>query len=385
MKKLIFLIFLISSNFLFAKSLTLWHSYRGKERLALEKITKEFSEKNKINVKTLAIPYDAFAKKLTNSIPRNSGPDVFIFANDKIGSWVESKLIESLDFYFSRKNKSFLKEFFKNTINALVYKNSIYALPVSFKVPVLFYNKKLISSCPTNFDELITVSKEKMASNKKLLGLAYENTNFFFHSFLYYGFNGRLFDENIKVLMNSKDAFQSFEYAKKLSTSGIMPQEINSAVITTLFNSNKLLFVINGPWFSGEISKINYGICPIPMIGDRKPKPYISIEGIFMNSFSKKKNDSLKLMKYITKEGAYIRLNEAKQTVSFKKAYDNASDELKVYNQQALSCTPISNQPEMSYFWAPMSQALKRVIEQNVSIKKALNDSEEKLKKLLKK
>ena len=173
-----FLLILISSS-LWAKKLVLWHAYRGKERKALEKLVHDFSKKSSIDVHMLAIPYDAFDKKLTASIPRGQGPDLFIYASDKIGGWVESGFLESLNYYFSNRGRLFLNLFFKTTVEAMVYKNNLYSVPMAFKVPVLFYNKKFIKTPPKTFEELIKVSKEKMS--KKVFGLGYVNTDFFFH------------------------------------------------------------------------------------------------------------------------------------------------------------------------------------------------------------
>jgi len=372
-----------------AKGLNLWHAYRGKERKALEKVIKNYTKETGINVRMLAIPYDAFSKKLTASIPRGAGPDVFIFANDKIGQWVESNLLESLDYYFSNRGRFILNFFFKTTVDALVYKDSLYALPIAFKVPLLYYNKKFIDTPPKTFEELISISKLKMRENKNVIGLGYENTNYFFHSFLYFGFGAKLFNDKREVFIDSDESLKSFKYAKKLALEDkIMPQEITSAVITTLFNKNQLLFVINGPWFAGEISKdIEYGVTAIPTINNKEMKPYISIEGIFMNRYSKKKIDALNLIKYIAgKEGSPIRLKEGKQSVAVKSLYENSDNEtLKSFKKQADLATPISNDPIMAYFWAPLSQALKKVIEQNVKPEVALRDAKKKIEKLLKK
>jgi len=390
MKILILILFMFSAVNIFSKSITLWHAYRGKERKALEKIAKNYEQENKIKINLLAIPYDAFDKKLTASIPRMQGPDVFIFANDKIGNWAESGLIETLNYYFYNKKRLFLTLMFDTSIKAMVYKKKLYAIPLAFKVPVLFYNKKYIDTPPESFDELIKISKQKMNKDKKLFGLGYENTNFFFHSFLYFSFGGKLFTDNKKVLINSQEAKNSFKYAKYLALeTKIMPEEITSAVLTTLFNKNQLIFVINGPWFSAEIKKsIDYGVAPIPMIDEQhKPKPYMSNEGAFINKYSSKKYEAIKFIKYLTGiESAKLRMKEGGQSVSVSSLYNHINDEkLKAFNLQAQSSEPISNSSLMNYFWAPMTQSLKKVIEQNVSIDKALNSAKLKIEKLLSK
>lgn len=58
-----------------ATPISVWHSYRGKEAEALQKLAEGFNAKNKdIEIKLLQIPYDAFADKVTASIPGERGP-----------------------------------------------------------------------------------------------------------------------------------------------------------------------------------------------------------------------------------------------------------------------------------------------------------------------
>ena len=388
MKYLILIIFSYSFA-LYSESLTLWHAYRGKEKKALETVAKNYEKESGIKINLLAIPYDAFDKKLTASIPRMQGPDLFIFANDKIGTWAKSGLIENLNFYFSNEKRLFLTLMFDTSVKAMVYENKLYAIPLAFKVPVLYYNKKFIKTPPETFDELIKISQKIMSENKNLFGFAYENTNFFFHSFLYFSFGAKLFNSKNEVLIYSEASKKSFEYAKYLANeTKIMPQEITSSVLTTLFNKNKLIFVINGPWFSSEIGKnINYGIAPIPDIDTtHKAKPYMSNEGIFINKNSNKKYQAIQFIRYLAGfKGAETRMKIANQTVTVMELYKNKNENFKTYKIQAQNSTPISNSPVMSYFWAPMNRVLKKYIEQNKDLDKSLKEAEIKIKNLLRK
>jgi len=387
MKNIVFVFLLSYTLNLYSESLTLWHAYRGKEKKALEIIAENYQKENNVKINLLSIPYDAFDKKLSASIPRNQGPDLFIFANDKIGNWAKSGLIENLNFYFHNKKRLFLTLLLDNSVKAMVYEGKLYAVPLAFKVPVLYYNKKYIKNPPKTFKELIKISKEKMEENKNLFGFAYENTNFFFHSFLFFAFGGKLFKDK-EILINSVEAEKSLRYALFLSKeTNIMPQEITSAVITTLFNKNQLLFVINGPWFSAEINKnINYEIAPIPDIEGMKAKPYMSNEGIFINKYSDKKNEAIKFIRYIAgKKGGKIRMKTAKQTVCTALAYKESDSKFRAYKLQAENSVPIPNSPIMNYFWAPMNRVLKKVLQQNTKPKEALKEAEEKIKRLLSK
>ena len=56
-----------------AAEVVVWHAYRGAEKTAFEKVVKQFEAKQAgkgITVSTLAIPYDAYADKISAAVPR---------------------------------------------------------------------------------------------------------------------------------------------------------------------------------------------------------------------------------------------------------------------------------------------------------------------------
>ena len=68
---------------LFAAELIVWHAYRGGEKAAFEKTVSMFNQQvaaGGVTVRTLAVPYDAYADKITAAVPRGKGPDIFINA-----------------------------------------------------------------------------------------------------------------------------------------------------------------------------------------------------------------------------------------------------------------------------------------------------------------
>ena len=73
--------------------LKVWHAYRDAEADVLESILQDYDTSHpEITVEVLPVAYDAYGNKLESAIPRNNGPDVFIYAHE-IGFWVESGLL----------------------------------------------------------------------------------------------------------------------------------------------------------------------------------------------------------------------------------------------------------------------------------------------------
>jgi hypothetical protein len=83
-----------------------WHAYRGAEKAAFEKVVGLFEKSpgaKGMKVSTLAIPYDAYADKISAAVPRGKGPDLFIYAQDRLGGWIEAgKTVEPIDFFVDK-------------------------------------------------------------------------------------------------------------------------------------------------------------------------------------------------------------------------------------------------------------------------------------------
>ncbi|MCX7943144.1 MAG: extracellular solute-binding protein [Deltaproteobacteria bacterium] len=370
--------------------LVLWHSYRGAEKEALDKIIRSFNESEKeIMVESLPIPYDAFADKITAAIPRGHGPDVFIFAHDRIGDWAMSKVIEPLDLLV-QENPSIIDNFPDSHIKSLTYKGSLYGLPMAFKSTALFYNKKLVNKVPGTMDELISIAKKITDPKEEVFGLVYEVGNFYFHSALFHAFGAKVFDENYRPAFTSKESIESFKFLSSLLKHKIMPEEITSTLVTSLFNQNKAAFVINGPWFLGEIEKsVEFGVAPLPIMDkksapsikeERRLTPFLTIEAIIMSAKSNYKKEAFKLMTYITSDNqAEVRLRDGSQTVSNKRLYEK--DDIKsnpiimAFFEQQKYAVPMENTPEMRMVWTPIQMAISKFIRGETNYKEILEST----------
>ena len=122
------------------KEIVVWHAYRGDEKAAFEKVVNLFNQQAKgIKATTLAVPYDAFADKITAAVPRGKGPDVFIYAQDRLGGWIAAgNTVEPIDFFLDAQTKA---RYLGSTLQAMTYQGNVYGLPLNFKVLTLIYKR----------------------------------------------------------------------------------------------------------------------------------------------------------------------------------------------------------------------------------------------------
>ena len=368
------------------ETVVLWHSYRAKEQEALDKVVDAFNASQKaIVLEALQIPNDAFADKLTAAIPRDNGPDVFIFAHDRVGDWAEKGLIEPVSIWAST---AYLKSFQRATVEALVYKKSLYGLPMAFKSVVLFYNEALIETPPATDEALISMARAVTNPAEKRYGLVYQNTSLYFTVPFIHGFGGEILSKEGEVSLSSVGAAKGLSFARELMTTHkVVPEDVSGALVTTLFNEGKAAMVINGPWFRGEIAEgVKWKAAVLPKVTStgKMMAPFVGSEAVLLSRYSKKKRAGYKVMTFLAgKASSLIRMKVAGQPAAHREAWDElpAGDPMLVFRDQLESSVVMQGGPTMRAVWGPMDQAIFKIVKGGEEPAGVLNVAQERIKK----
>lgn len=369
-----------------ASDLTVWHAYRGGEKAAFEKVVASFNvaQGGKIKVTTLAVPYDAFADKITAAVPRGKGPDVFIYAQDRLGGWVEAgNTIEPIDFFLDDATTG---RFIPSTMEAMTYRGTIYGLPLNYKVITMIYNKKLVTTPPKTSGELVALAKKIGNPASGSFGAAYAYTDFYYHAALMNAFGGGVFDGGNKPTLNRPENVKALELLMRwIDSDKILPLEPSVALINSLFNGGKAGIVFSGPWFLGEIAAgIDYGLAPLPTIdeaGGKPMRPWMTVEGVYIAAPSKNKDAAYTFASYLTNlEAAKVLALEGRQSPANSKVYTDpkvtADPVLAAFKKQVDVAIPMPNLAEMTMVWSPATTAMNTITKKSATPKAALDEAQ---------
>jgi arabinogalactan oligomer/maltooligosaccharide transport system substrate-binding protein len=373
-----------------AADLVVWHAYRAEEKAAFEKVVAQFNAATKgPKVTTLAVPYDAFADKISAAVPRGKGPDVFIYAQDRLGGWIEAgNTVEPIDFFLDDATRG---RFIPSTLEAMTYRGSVYGLPLNYKVITLVYNKALVKTPPRTSGELVAMAKKLTDRRAGRFGLAYSYADFYYHAALMNGLGGRVFDPGTKPVLDAPENVKSLELLLRwLDKDQILPKEPSTALITALFNEGKAGIVFSGPWFLGEIAKgVDWSLALLPTLdeaGGRPMRPWITVEGVYVAAPSQQKEAAFELVKWLTGvEAGKVMALEGRQSPAAKSVYDDpriANDPvLKAFKDQVEVAIPMPNVPEMTMVWSPATTAMNTVIRHAATPKVALDRAQKQVAK----
>ena len=362
------------------REILVWHAYRGDEKAAFEKVVEQYNRAQQgVRVSSLAVPYDAFADKITAAVPRGRGPDVFIYAQDRLGGWIAAgNTVEPLDFFLDDQTRG---RYLGTTLQAMTYQGNVYGLPLNFKVITLIYNKKMIQTPPRTTGEMLALARKHTNAAAGRFGLAYWYSDFYYHAPLMNAFGGGVFDGR-KPTLNSPANVKSVETLTKWLATGVLPAEPSVALLTALFNEERSPMVLSGPWFLGEVRNgIDVGLALLPTVdeaGGRPMRPWMTVEGVFVAAPSRNKDAAFAFAKYLTDVPALkVMALEGRQSPANKGAYTDpqiAGDPvLKAFRQQVENAIPMPNLPEMTMVWSPATTAMNKVVKKSATPKAALD------------
>lgn len=370
-----------------AAELVVWHAYRGQERDAFEKAVQMFNAKfgdSGTTAKTLAVPFDAYADKITAAVPRGRGPDVFIFAQDRLGGWVEGgQTVEPIDFYVEDET---VESLIPELMDPMTFRGTIYGLPFNYKSISLIYNKALVDTPPTTTAEMVTTAKAHTNAAVGKFGLAYEYSNYFFHAALMNAYGGHVFAPGPVPTINIAENAKAIDLMMRWYTEDkILPADPSSALISTLFNSGNAAMVLSGPWFVSEIdADVDYGIAMLPKCGEcggAPLAPWLTVEGIYISAGSENSEESYELLKYlVSEEAALVMALEGRQQPSNLAVYENSdvtSDPvLTAFRNQLETAVPMPNYAEMTLMWSPVTTAMNKIVKGSSSTQASLDEAQ---------
>lgn len=351
-----------------AAPLKLWHGYRGGEEAALQQAVAAWTRQSGIEVELLSVPYDALSSKLTSAIPHDAGPDVFIFAHERLRQFHRMKVVAPSTLL--RRD-----DYLASSVEALQLDGVPYGYPLSLKCLALYYDKTRVPTPPADTDALVVEARRFASPADKRFGVAWEAGDFYFHAPILAGFGGTLFDDDGRARFDTPQLARSLAFVLGLQREHLLPEEVTGALVKTLFNDGRAPMVISGPWFAGEIEPgVSYGVAPLPTVSETglPMRPFLGVEAAFVSSRATQPEAAQALAHALSVgEATLVRATVGRQIPAEKAAYDapEVRDDVLIssFRAAAENAVPTPNTLEMARVWEPMRMALRAVLQGGVS------------------
>ncbi|MDQ3334551.1 MAG: extracellular solute-binding protein [Myxococcota bacterium] len=348
------------------RGIVLWHAYNDAERAALETTAARWNAEHRDQpIEVVAVPYSAFADKITSAIPGGNGPDLFIYPQDRIGDWADSGVIEPIEFWVDDARAD---RFTRESVESMAYKGSLWGLPMTVKSLALFYRTDLAPEPPRTTDELLALAPAMRARNG--YAVAYANVDLYGHAPWLFGFGGGIMDAQGKLALATPEAASAMTFARGLVERGVTPPQAEGPLVATLFNEKKAATVISGPWFIADIAAgVPWKVAVLPVVTatGKHATPFLGAEGLLMSARARDKDAAFAVMDALTSDVAAIeRAKLARQVVPNPRAYDDADvakdPVLVAFRAQLEHTIAMPKGPAMRMVWTPYKTALGEVL-----------------------
>jgi len=239
-----------------------------------------------VRLELTAQPFAALKPKFLGRPAGATEPDILYLVNDWVGELAGAGMLAALE----PPDHAVLPQ----TLEGLTYRGRLYALPKSFGVVALVYNRDLIKKPPATFDEVAALAgrhdqavRGDQAGRGEVWPLLYDNKNFFYHAPFFFGFGATLFDGEGRASVGSKAAIDSLKYVVQFETDRVVPPKANHAAAVNLFCAGKVGAILTGPWDTERIraSGVPAEVALLPDLpGGRRSRPFVGIHGFAVAS-----------------------------------------------------------------------------------------------------
>ena len=269
----------------------------------IETLLDEFEKENPdIKVKFLHIPQNYF-QKLHLMFASNLAPDVIFINNLNIP--VYEKYLMDLNTFFEEDKK----DYYPQVLDTMTYENRLLAIPRDISELVVFYNKDLFKKYDVKYpnsnwtiNDFLNISKSLTKDNH--FGISFEDSVYFYLPYLNV-FGGGIYDKNGNLIIDDEDSKRGIEFYSDLRNKyNVAPKKYQSAskTMAQMFIDGQLAMHLSGRWLVPkyrEDIKFDWDVINFPNI-DGKSSVNIDSSGYAIVKSSKKREDAIKLVKFLT-------------------------------------------------------------------------------------
>lgn len=347
-----------------ADKLTVWMGdNKGPE--GIREVGRRFTADTGVEVEI--VHPDNLTDRFQQAAGSGQGPDIVIWAHDRLGEWAQSGLLMPLS-----PSDDFRGRYFDFTWDATLWNGETYGYPISVESLGLIYNKALVDEAPESFAELMALDAELAEQGRKAILFDYSEP--------YYGWtllaaNGGYpfrqteagFDVS-DIGVNNAGALQGAELLRELIERDVVPRGTDYSVMDTRFNRGEVATMISGPWAWGNLERsgIDYGVALLPRVGDERARPMFGVMTAMINAATPNDFLAVEFLEHYLLDEAGLRTFNGDGTLG---AVAHEAYQRELAEDPAIAATlanaeigmPMPNIPEMGAFWAAMEPALQNI------------------------
>jgi maltose/maltodextrin transport system substrate-binding protein len=355
----------------------------------LAPVVKNFQDKYGIKVQLEA------PQNITDSFPTaaqsGKGPDIVIWAHDKVGEWADAGLISPIEVSSDLREK-----YFPQAWEAVTHKGQIWGYPIGLETVTLIYNKALLSGPPpSNLSDLAELNSKFKQEHPGAALILWDYKSPYYSwgilagagAFIYGKSNGTYNLADIGV--NTPGAVEALSEILNLVKIGVLPKGVSYSAAEDLMSQGKLAMLISGPWAWANLMKtgINFGVAPVPGCCNKPARPFVGVSAAYINRASTNQDIAREFIEeYLVAEQGLKAMNDAKpigipSLISLAQEMVQTNPLLKEMKSCVEAGEVMPSIPEMGRFWTALGSALQLATNGQATAQAALQEAAENMRK----
>ncbi|MFN5724008.1 MAG: maltose/maltodextrin ABC transporter substrate-binding protein MalE [Betaproteobacteria bacterium] len=363
--------------------IVVWHTPEGAR--ALRESSVAFTRDTGVPV-VVETP-DEGPVKFQQAAAAGKGPDLYVYAHDRIGEWIGGGLLHSVS-----PNRAMLQDIDPLAWRGYTHKGRLWGYPMSVEAITLIYNKALIDRAPQTWEEVFEIDRRLQRQGRRAILWDYTNSYFTFALLAAHGGYafGRRADGSIDpqdVGVATPGALRGARVVERLVREGVMPPGSGYPEMEAAMAAGRVAMTINGPWAWVNLRRagIDFGVARLPLLEGKPCVPFVGVKGIMVNRATRQRELCAELVEHhILSAQGVRRLNAAEPlgaTASREVFRELSADaRIRVIMDSAQDGIPTPNNPERGRFWSAMKTALTNVSEGRQEARAALEAAARRMK-----
>lgn len=363
--------------------IVVWHTPEGAR--ALRESSVAFTRDTGVPV-VVETP-DEGPVKFQQAAAAGKGPDLYVYAHDRIGEWIGGGLLHSVS-----PNRAMLQDIDPLAWRGYTHKGRLWGYPMSVEAITLIYNKALIDRAPQTWEEVFEIDRRLQRQGRRAILWDYTNSYFTFALLAAHGGYafGRRADGSIDpqdVGVATPGALRGARVVERLVREGVMPPGSGYPEMEAAMAAGRVAMTINGPWAWVNLRRagIDFGVARLPLLEGKPCVPFVGVKGIMVNRATRQRELCAELVEHhILSAQGVRRLNAAEPlgaTASREVFRELSADaRIRVIMDSAQDGIPTPSNPEMGRFWSAMKTALTNLTEGRQEARAALEAAARRIK-----
>ena len=322
----------------------------------------------------------------------NKGPDIVIFAHDKVGEWADGGLIAPI-----AVPESYRSRFDPKAWEAVQHRREYWGYPLCFEVVELIYNKKLVQDPPpAQLSDLLEVDKRLKTEHPGVATILWDYDSPYYSWGIFASGGAYVFgktDEGYdtkNIGIDTPGAVDALNQLIGLVRAGVLPRAASVAGMPKqMMAEGKLAMMISGPWDWPDLMKsgIDFGIAPIPGIQGAPGKAFVGVSIAYINRSSPNVDIAREFLEhYAITDEALAAANKLKPLgiPALNSLYESMSKNDALLREMKVCADDgqvMPNIPQTGRFWSAMGSALQIATNGQATADAALAEARESMLK----